>query len=126
MIFLGDLIPGLVWLTPAPIGLVEDGWAGIVSDMLRDMDDIIATRPGATVDVLALAERDGELLVDAVVDGIGADDDSPIIAIERAAAIARARAIATCARCGRPGRLRHDRSGWPATRCDDHVDGPSP
>ena len=121
MIFLDDVLPGLAWLTPAPIGTVEDGWAGVVADLLRHLDAALASRPGTTVDVLGAAERDGTLLFDFVVDGAGAADTAVTAGIRAAVADAQVRAAATCTRCGRPGRLRHDRPGWPATRCDDHA-----
>ncbi len=122
MIFVDDLAPGLDWLAPAPIGTVEDGWADIVRDLLTDIGAAVAERPGTTVDVLAVSERDGELRFDAVVDGVGADDQMVLSAVATASALARSRAASTCSRCGRAGRLRH-RSGWPATRCDDHDAG---
>jgi len=121
MIFVNDLAQDYAWLTPAPIGTVEPGWAGIVADLLRDVGAAVATRPSTTVDVLGIAERDGALLFDAVIDGVGGTDEAVTIAVDSAAVIARARAAATCARCGRPGRLRQDRPGWPATQCDRHA-----
>ncbi len=122
MIFINDLAQSHEWLTPAPIGTVEPGWVGIVSDLLHDIGAAVAMRPGATVDVLTVAERDGELLFDAVVDGDHADRNAVTLAITNATAVARTRAGATCARCGRPGRLRLERPAWPATRCDEHTE----
>ena len=69
MIFVNDLA-GCLWLTPAPISTIEPGWVGIVSELLRDIDSALAERPGVTVDVLSIGERDGELLFDAVIDGV--------------------------------------------------------
>ena len=123
MIFVNDLAQSHEWLTPAPIGTVEPGWVGIVSDLLHDIGAAVATRPGATVDVLTVGERDGELLFDAVVDGDDADREDLTLAIANATAAAVARASATCARCGRPGRLRLDRPAWPTTQCDSHAKG---
>ena len=121
MIFINDLAAGFDWLTPAPIGTVEPGWVGIVSDMLRDIGAAVATSAGTTLDVLALAERDGELVLDAVVDGPGAGDPIVVAIIEAAATSARTRAVATCPRCGRPASLRRDRPTWSAMRCDRHA-----
>lgn len=121
MIFINDLARRHEWLTPAPIGTVEDGWAEIVSDLMLDIGTAVATRPGATVDILTVEERDGDLLFDAVVDGAGEECSKLTGAIERAVGVARIRAGATCARCGKPGRLRLDRPAWPATRCDEHA-----
>ena len=128
MVFVDDVAQreGCSWLKPAPIGTVEDGWVEIVADLLREIDAVVSARPGITLDVLGVGERDGELLFDAVVDGLGAGDD--VIAVTVAAAVdrARTRAAATCTRCGRPGRLRLDRPAWPGTRCQDHAPGGPP
>ena len=121
MIFINDLARSHEWLSPAPIGIVEDGWADIVADLINHIGASVATRPGTTVDVIKVEERDGELLFDAVVDGAGAQCSTLTGAVARAVAVARTRARVTCACCGKPGRLRLDRPAWPATRCDEHA-----
>lgn len=124
MIFINDLARIHDWLTPAPIGIVEDGWADIVADLIDHIGAAVATRPGTTVDVITVEERDGELLFDAVVDGAGAQCGALTRAVARAVAVARTRAGVTCACCGKPGRLRLDRPEWPAIRCDAHAEPP--
>ena len=124
MIFINDLARSHEWLTPAPIGIVEDGWAEIVADLMNHIGAAVATRPGTTVDVITVEERDGELLFDAVVDGAGAQCGALTGAVARAVALARTRAGVTCACCGKPGRLRLDRPALPATRCDEHASLP--
>ena len=124
MIFINDLVRNYEWLSPAPIGIVEDGWADIVADLMNRIGAAVVTRPGTTVDVITVEERDGELLFDAAVDGAGAQCGALTGAVARAVALARARAGVTCARCGKAGRLRLDRPTWPAIRCDEHAEPP--
>ena len=124
MLFINDLVDGrYAWARPAPLGLVEDGWAAIASDLLRAIDRAVAPHSGTSVDILNVAERDGTLCFDYVVDGAGREDPALLAALASAAAHAATRSSATCARCGRPGRVRHHRPAWPSTRCDDHATG---
>ena len=116
----------VVRLTPAPIGYVEDGWADVVSELLRDIGHALASHSGVTIDV---AEWDGLLRFDYAFDdpGRGGVPDGELSAcIAAAVDEAQARSAPTCARCGRPGRLCRDRPGWPKTRCDAHAVVPSP
>ncbi len=124
MIFVDDLAAARAWLAPAPIGIVEPGWAAVVGEVLDDVGRALAGSPGGTVDMLDLSERDGSLRCVLVLDG--ENDATVAVAVEAAVEVARRRAAATCYRCGAPGRLRLDRAGWPATRCDAHAFGTRP
>ncbi len=121
MIFAPDLLAGRPSAAPAPLGYCEDGWAGVVSGLFDAFDVIAASTPGLSLDVVAMAERDGRLVRDVVPDP---PDLGAVLAIGAAVAAAVARAEETCSRCGRPGRLRLDRLAWPTTRCDDHAPRP--
>lgn len=118
-ILLPDLVGDRAWVAPAAIGYVEPGWAHVVVDMLDALGRIIAGSPDTMVDVLNLAERDGALVCDVVVDP--RPDPTVDGAVRDAIAAAVSRSSATCARCGAPGRLRLDRPAWPTTRCDEHA-----
>ena len=69
MIFINDLARSHEGLSPAPIGVLEDGWADILADLINHIGAAVATRSGTTVDVITVEEPDEELLFDAVVDG---------------------------------------------------------
>lgn len=118
MIFTPDLLARRAWAAPAPVGYCEDGWAGVISDLFDAFDVIAAATPGLTLDVVAMAERDGRLVCDVVPDP---PDPTSARAVGAAVAAASARAEKTCATCGRAGRLRLDRPAWPVTRCDEHA-----
>ena len=118
-IFLPDLVGGRMWIAPAPIGYVESGWRHIVEDLFDALNPILNGTPGSSVDIVNVAERDGALVCDVVVDP--RPDPSTTRAVADAIAAAVARSCATCALCGAPGRLRHVRPAWPTTRCDAHT-----
>ena len=97
--FMGDLAEAYAWATPAPIGYVEPGWVAIVVDLLRSVDRLLSTLPGATLDILDVRERDGVLELAYVLDG---GDVQAAARVGEIVATARSTSALTCWRCGVP------------------------
>lgn len=90
------------WADPAPVGYVDHGWATIVADLLHRIDGLLATDPGATVDILDVSGRCGVLRFDFAVDQAGTVDPALVAAIHSAVAEAEARSRTTCPHGGHP------------------------
>ena len=101
MLFIEDLSEGRSWVAPAPIGYVERGWAGIVDDLLDDIERVVRHHPEAVVDIVDVSERDGRLRFVCVVGGDGQPDPGVAASIEKAVAAAALRSSRACRRCGR-------------------------
>lgn len=115
MRFVNDLAAVYPWATPAPIGYVEPGWVAIVADLLANIDRVMSSTPGATLDILGVRELCGALHVSWVLDG---GSDRTRASIADAIATARHRSTQACLRCGSIGPSpRHTIAMATTTRC---------
>lgn len=102
-----DLTPPTGWPPIDP----GDGWAGILTELQRDLEridpDLVVRQVKQKFGVLEVwAEASAPGLADAVHERITA---------------AQELSARTCERCGRPGRVRQKPSGWYQTLCDEHT-----
>ena len=93
-----------------PVLEIGDGWIGIVRRLLERCREA-----KITMSVHQVKEKFGGLRFYASV-----LDDSSLEVFYSIVSDAENEAEATCEKCGRPGRLRNDRS-WIQTLCDAHA-----
>ena len=74
-------------VAPAPIGYVERGLAGMVDDLLDDIEKVVQRRPEAVVDIVDVSGRDGRLRF-VTLGGDGRPDPGVAASIEEAVAAA--------------------------------------
>ena len=99
-----------------------EGWAGIIDQFLIEVEDVAAEFGHVgCVHLLNVGEHLGRLEASLWLSGAARDDAG---FKDRCVALAdglRQRSKRVCEICGRPGRLRIDRTGWLGTRCDRHA-----
>ncbi|SHR99569.1 Uncharacterised protein [Mycobacteroides abscessus subsp. abscessus] len=88
-----------------------DGWAGILTDLQRDLDRI-----DSDLVVRQVKQKGGVLEVWAE-----ASDPARADAVHRRILQAQEQSVRTCERCGAPGRVRQKPSGWWQALCDEHA-----
>lgn len=88
-----------------------DGWAGILTELQRDLAQI---DPGLVV--RQVKQKAGMLEVWAEASAPGLAD-----AVRERIAAAQELSARTCERCGRPGHVRQKPSGWWQALCDEHA-----
>jgi hypothetical protein len=110
------------------------GWFPILERFFDTVAAALAEAPGVEFDLWQVKEKFGGLRIYFVVtmpkprltlDSQAVRDDEARRRISAAYERAEHEAKVTCDVCGRPGVLR-SRSGWFATRCEEHADGGVP
>lgn len=102
-----DLTPPTGWPPIDP----GDGWAGILTDLQRDLAQI---DPGLVVRQVKQMAGSLEVWAEASAPELESVVHDRITAAERQSA-------QTCERCGRPGHVRQKPSGWYQALCDEHA-----